>query len=381
MIYLVGYSAKRRFPQDEQRFRAIYTNNLGNWAFVEGLKSIIFESTHLPQNFDFSALQSKDLIVLPMANHLSANVDLWERYPTVNKTSQTKIIVVLGIQSDDGMPEIPVNSEAWIKKLSLQRDNISNIWTRGPITSEFLRSLGIASDPLGCPSLFLNKSDTLGKEIETCISELLKTRTNDRLTIGVTGGKPLQNNKKKQELERQLIDVVLSGKNNKYIVQAPESLLFSIYDRPLAISPQMRRFQQICLPAKTDVEALDFFKNQCVGFLDIFCWLFQLKKFDLIFGTRIHGVQLGLQAGVPSVLITTDRRTEELADSLMVPNIRMNELTSQGGDLLETCLDLLKQFDGAFYDEQRKIAASKVLKFLAAWGIRADPQFKTFALD
>ena len=90
MIYLVGYSAKRRFPQDEQRFRAIYTNNLGNWAFVEGLKSIIFESTHLPQNFDFSALQSKDLIVLPMANHLSANVDLWERYPTVNKTSQNK---------------------------------------------------------------------------------------------------------------------------------------------------------------------------------------------------------------------------------------------------------------------------------------------------
>ena len=87
-------------------------------------------------------------------------------------------------------------------------------------------------------------------------------------------------------------------------------------------------------------------------------------------------MQLGLQAGVPSVLITTDRRTEELADSLMVPNIRMNELTSQGGDLLETCLDLLKQFDGAFYDEQRKIAASKVLKFLAAWGIRADPQLK-----
>ena len=40
-------------------------------------------------------------------------------------------------------------------------------------------------------------------------------------------------------------------------------------------------------------------------------------------------MQLGLQAGVPSVLITTDRRTEELADSLMVPNIRMNELTSQ----------------------------------------------------
>ena len=86
-----------------------------------------------------------------MANHLSANVDLWERYPTVNKTSQTKIIVGLGIQSDDGMPEIPVNSEAWIKKLSLQRDNISNIWTRGPITqssfdrweSQVIRSVAV----------------------------------------------------------------------------------------------------------------------------------------------------------------------------------------------------------------------------------------------
>ena len=96
-------------------------------------------------------------------------------------------------------------------------------------------------------------------------------------------------------------------------------------------------------------------------FFDVRNWIEHLKRFDFVIGTRIHGVILGLQAGVPSMCIVHDIRTLELCQTLMVPHVLAHDvLDGIGQD------ELLSHFafDPHEFDRNRRTLCCAYLDFL-----------------
>ena len=80
----------------------------------------------------------------------------------------------------------------------------------------------------------------------------------------------------------------------------------------------------------------------------------------LVIGSRIHGVMLAIQAGIPGICIAHDTRIEELCDIMHIPYIHSNEL-KQG-----FTLDEIKQrikFDAESFNKNRVELSKKYYRF------------------
>ena len=63
-------------------------------------------------------------------------------------------------------------------------------------------------------------------------------------------------------------------------------------------------------------------------FIDAKKWIAALKPLDMVIGARIHGAMAALAAGVPGVLAAHDLRTSELAQTMHIPTIDINDAIS-----------------------------------------------------
>jgi polysaccharide pyruvyl transferase WcaK-like protein len=91
-------------------------------------------------------------------------------------------------------------------------------------------------------------------------------------------------------------------------------------------------------------------------------WFRDISKHELVVGTRIHGCQLALQAGVPAVCLYIDSRTKELCETMQIPSLSAHEL--QKAPSVERLLDTLKQWDWEQYDENRMSLAKQTIEFV-----------------
>ncbi len=60
-------------------------------------------------------------------------------------------------------------------------------------------------------------------------------------------------------------------------------------------------------------------------FYDLDSWFEFIKDFRFFYGSRFHGCMTALQAGVPSVWVTHDSRTEELCEHLKLPSVTLRQ--------------------------------------------------------
>ena len=88
---------------------------------------------------------------------------------------------------------------------------------------------------------------------------------------------------------------------------------------------------------------------------------------DLVAGTRIHGVVLGLQAGVRGVCIAHDSRTRELCETLGVPFLPASEVPA--GVTLERLRDAAR-VDGPSFDRNRAALRRTYVDFLTSNGLQ-----------
>jgi len=78
----------------------------------------------------------------------------------------------------------------------------------------------------------------------------------------------------------------------------------------------------------TDTRHLnDFLAHRMKVFVDVEAWLRYLTGQHLVFGTRLHGAIAGLLAGTPSVLVTHDTRTAEMARQARIPSVNAEAVT------------------------------------------------------
>lgn len=96
-------------------------------------------------------------------------------------------------------------------------------------------------------------------------------------------------------------------------------------------------------------------------FFNVGEWIEHCKQFDFVIGTRIHGVVVALQAGVPALCIVHDSRTLELCTTMKVPYVRADAVAR--GIRRESLLSLCA-FDGPEFDANRRSLCGRYVGFL-----------------
>ena len=83
-------------------------------------------------------------------------------------------------------------------------------------------------------------------------------------------------------------------------------------------------------------------------------WSEEIREYDICLGTRMHGNMIGISEELPSIVITHDSRTEELASLMGVPRISAKSALDCGtiSEIASKC-----NFDPVYFDHNRRIVS------------------------
>lgn len=187
-------------------------------------------------------------------------------------------------------------------------DKTEVMGVRGNYTVEVLRKLGIKNaEAVGCPSFFESGKNRIIK----------KTPFSEDLKVAFSG-----------------TFFACNIKNKTYILQDEMELIDFLYFNRTRTD----------FPYRVDYKELS--KNNYRAFSDIEGWKNHLRKFDFMFGHRVHGAIASLNAGTPAVIINPDMRAKEMTDLFKVPYMP---------ELANTKINIKEVYEKANYTEMNKI--------------------------
>ncbi len=287
-------------------------NNSGNMLFTEAVYRQIAGTKHIGFNFNPAEVKENyDSIIIPASNWVNWKQD-WGWLADLLIAADLPICVIgLGSQLDDkNINDVPEGTKRF---LSICSERAPSIGVRGDFTAQILNDLGIKNvTVLGCPSIF---SDGKVPQVRS-----IESKDSFRFAFGPT----------RYGLSQQDFNTHLHRNMYKYAIKNASSIYF-----------QSEAFEIALL----NRENVDHLKNVAVEYYglndyaelennilskgkfhsSLAHWISDVKKEDFYIGTRIHGVVSSTLAETPSLLITHDKRTQELADYMAVPNISINE--------------------------------------------------------
>lgn len=116
--------------------------------------------------------------------------------------------------------------------------------------------------------------------------------------------------------------------------------------------------------------------RQCAFFPETrSAWLLRLREFDFALGTRLHGTICALRSGLPSVLVTTDHRTKEVADYHGFPRIAYTRMPAIARwSAKEVASWLLENIEPVAAPDACAAQVDTFRRFLGDNGIRCAPQ-------
>ncbi len=334
--------------------------NTGNQLFCHAISRMLNASpTSIPWGGDLTKLLTdQNRLVVPLANFLGKHIDLGDLAVTFKKINIPLVGVGLGIQGEISGVEIdsiPQGSWDWLAVLAgKSATDHPNISLRGQVTYDAIAAKGLAEKCVitGCPSNFINPSANLGRDI-------FRRHTNDFRRVAVIAGNPYLPDFIR--LEQSLVKVV-ENTEGMYVCQHPRVMLklfkqeyTNITKRDFVLS------KEYIHPNLSDAEFKQWFRRWSHAFTSVPEWLSIMNGFDLVVGTRIHGVMAGIQAGVPSVCLCIDSRTLELCQTMMVPHVKASDYLD--GISLEQIEAVLQQWDGRAYDDNRYMLAERFVDF------------------
>lgn len=356
--YILGLRpnvADAPFLSSEELFKRV-GGNTGNLAFHYALDRLL--GCNLPV-VDWGAPSiadtSGDIAVVPCANQLGEHVDLGGIANKFGKIKSPIVAIGLGAQSNlrGDIPSIPAGTIEWLKTIiDHAPTEAANITVRGEFTYRVMERYGLSDSAviLGCPSLFINPSNELGKIIAKNIREPKR--------IAVAASHRWEH---LAELERSLAKLVAES-GGSYIGQSPlEMIKLTRGEAKLLSGDATVACKEYICPNMTLSEFIDWTERYAHVFFDVPSWMEHYRRFDFVIGARIHGIMLALQAGVPALCIVHDSRTLELCQTMRVPYVLAKDVIN--GVQREDLLKLFK-FDPDEFDNNRRMLAARFVAFL-----------------
>lgn len=334
--------------------------NTGNLLFCHAISRMLNVGTaSIAWGADISGLRSEhDCLVMPLANQLGAHVDLANLAEKMRDVHVPMVGIGLGAQGPIGGIDgdsIPEGSWEWLRALtSKAASDRPNVALRGQTTFDLVASKGLDDRciVIGCPSNFINPSATLGREI-------YRRRANGLRRIAVAAGNPFLPQFKK--LEQSLVKLMEEG-DGMYVCQHPVDMLRLQRGEYGQISRKnyMTYRDYIC-PELDDDSFLLWFRRYAHAFTSVPEWLSVLNGFDVVIGTRIHGVMAAIQAGLPGICLCIDSRTLELCRTMLIPHVDANDY--RNGVSRAEIFEILRQWEWRDYDANRVALANRLVKF------------------
>lgn len=355
------------------------SSNTGNLLFNYALESLIeLAGTDVRWSTPAEKINTEghDLLI-PMANNIGRHTDLMKSGPKLDGVDVHKVVMGLGAQFqlnedfETAFNAIPETSKEWLINLC-NSSEVPNVSVRGKLTHKVFETLGIGDKavPLGCPSHFLSANKTLGQTLKARAAEVTSSTIENG--IAITAGNPAIANLVKAE---QFLISLVEQYKGKYIVQHPKNLIClsegwyeDLSDEEIEVVRE--RF----FPSFTTDAMKTWLKLYATTYVSIPQWFSDISKVDFVVGTRIHGCQLGIQAGVPAVVLHIDSRTKELCETMHIPTISAREF--QKSPSIEQLIDIVKNWDWDAYDENRMSLAKKTHDFVIDNNLTPSRHFK-----
>lgn len=349
-------------------------HNTGNLAFHHAIDNLLGPRLQVVDwSSDISKVPSSGKIgVVPCANQLGAHADFGGLASKFSALPCPLIAIGLGAQAgtDGKFPEVPKGTQDWVRAMADQSiGSRPNIGVRGQFTRDVLAQLGLADKVavLGCPTLFINPDPNLGQKIATRFAEKAPER------IAVASGH--QRWKHLARIEESLVQMVTATQGS-YVGQSPlEMVKLTRGEAKKLSSEALTECRDYICPSMNDEEFIRWTHTHGHVFFDVPAWMEHYRRFDFVVGTRIHGIMLGLQAGIPSLCIVHDSRTLELCQTMKVPHVMARDVI-QG--ITRTRLLNLFKFDPDEFDANRSRLGDEFSNFFFENSILTNPAYSEY---
>jgi hypothetical protein len=311
------------------------------------------ESGWSPQQISEELSRQFDLVVFSTANAVRPNLDPGSTAQVLDGLSIDFIVLGMGMQNPLP-PDTNLLHPNLVKLLDVCNRKARILGVRGLDTENWLRSVGFdRAKALGCPSMYVYPQNILR------IPSPDHSRVKSAVTGGYINGRVPRSSAlvwlfKEFDAHYVMQEEIATWKQQGLIGNAT-----GIYND--ATGELDRNFVNQILEDIHD-ESMPFSSYR--WFQDPNAWRMFASRFDFYLGDRLHGGIASMQAGVPSILMTEDRRVTEIADFFEIPKITVSEaekmplkeviaekLSTAGLDAFkQTYYERFREFEGIFRD-------------------------------
>lgn len=327
--------------------------NTGNLVFQYAVASSIRDRLEvLGLDLPWNPAQVRErcrALVVPAANFVRENFDLTGFVDFIDKTQLPIVMLGLGAQADSYEKRAFDLHPSIRRLLALLKERAPLVGVRGPYTAEVMASLGVHNTQvIGCPSNFLNPDDSLP-------DRLAGKWNQEPDVVATTGDEPWPKNTLKRDAERRLIELTLAH-GGMYVQQSVDPFVRALRNRnpyqtqgvELELVDGLRRSLAPMLSLR---EFQGFLASRVRLYFDVDQWLEDASRFSLSIGLRLHGNMVPFQSGCPAVWVHHDARTKELAETMALPHLSLEEFLASN-----TLAEIRSRvnFDMALYASTRR---------------------------
>lgn len=342
-----------------ERAMQMVGDNTGNLAFCYAihrqlggnLQSILWHAA--PQVVDAMGTTG----ILTLANQLGPHVDMGYLVENFHKLKASLVGIGLGAQAGhaESDVQIPEGTLNWIRAIQDRAPSSApNLGMRGEFSRRALERYGLAEKAIvvGCPTLFISPDKELGNTIAKRFNPNLQH-------VAVTAGH--QRWAHLSRIEASLVQIA-QATGGGYICQSPIEMVRLGRGESGSLEKSARdACRSYAAPSMSDNEFVRWCDQKAISFFSASAWIEYLRRFDFVVGTRIHGVMLALQAGIPALCVAHDSRTMELCQTMLVPYVLAQDVAP---GITRDALAKYFKFDPIAFDANRMRLASNYVKFL-----------------
>ena len=288
--------------------------NTGNLAFFLATHHMIKgNKIYFDWDFDPSVLNGDfDATVLVCANMINPDLDLSGLAERLDALTIPLCVFSIGCQGPIGSTQFDL-TPGTLRFLSVVAIKCRSFGVRGKTSADFLSSIGITNwRIIGCPSNFLRGPD----EAQQRMRERMNSHGPVLLHVDLI-----------PELGGLLAKfrALTSDLGCRYIVQSPYSLVdLALTSTSDGLDADKLGILELFGLRRSEM-ALAFIRNSLKVFFSVLEWSAYTKGFNFSLGARLHGNIIALRCGVPSMVVVHDERMRELAETLMVPYMVLEE--------------------------------------------------------
>jgi hypothetical protein len=343
-------------------------HNTGNLAFQCATAAVLAdERIHIDFGFRPEAVKDRArLICVPAANFLYSGFDLGGFADRLEATGLPLMVLGLGAQAMKDIAEVKLQPGTE-RLLRLFGERCARILVRGRYTGQVLERFGVKNfEVLGCPSNFINPDPRMGEGIlRAWRASADRPR---RLAYAPTFYSY------NASFERALHDG-LGASCAEIVAQDPlqaVALARGDFTKESTAWLEAKAGFLSALPPEAQARAV----AQLRAYFDAEAWMEAYRRLDGVIGTRIHGANLGWQAGRAALVVSYDLRTEELAETMGIPLVKAAALdATQPVAAIEARIETCA---GA-YDARRARLAALLSAALEAHGATPAPHLRALA--